>query len=239
MRSLTKLALSMQWAESVMKHSRRILLIVLLAPLVAAGQQPGNRGGVVVVDKMVATVNGELITYSDLLWQLALQPNTPLDSPSSEDLNRALDLLIRQLLIGQEAEKLPSINPSDEEINAALKQLLEHFPSRAEFEERARRVGLSGEQLKELVRRRVRIDKYLDFRFRSFTVVTQKEVEDYYRDVWVPRFRRRQPGSLLPKFEEVRAEIEKTLTEDKTESDLTTFLDEARERAEVIILNPV
>ena len=44
-----------------------------------------------VADKMVATVNagvlpkcGEvcLITYSDLLWQLALQPNTPLDNPS-------------------------------------------------------------------------------------------------------------------------------------------------------------
>jgi len=31
-----------------------------------------------VVDKMVATINGgvrtELITYSDLMWQLALQP---------------------------------------------------------------------------------------------------------------------------------------------------------------------
>ena len=47
-----------------------------------------------VVDKMVATVNAgvrtDLITYSDLLWQLALQPNTLLDNPTSEDLNRAL-----------------------------------------------------------------------------------------------------------------------------------------------------
>ena len=34
---------------------------------------------------MVATVNAgvktDLITYSDLLWQLALQPNTLLDNP--------------------------------------------------------------------------------------------------------------------------------------------------------------
>jgi len=74
-----------------------------------------------VVDKMVATVNAGvlpecrqicLITYSDLLWQLALQPNTPLDNPSSADLNRALHLLIDQRLILQEAEKLPSIEPS-------------------------------------------------------------------------------------------------------------------------------
>src|SRR5918994_3240462 len=66
-----------------------------------------------VVDKMVATVNAgvrtDLITYSDLLWQLSLQPNTLLDNPSSVELNRALRLLIDQRLILQEAEKLPSI----------------------------------------------------------------------------------------------------------------------------------
>jgi len=69
-----------------------------------------------VVDKMVATVNAGvlpecrqicLITYSDLLWQLALQPNMPLDNPTSVDLNRALHLIIDQRLILQEAEKLP------------------------------------------------------------------------------------------------------------------------------------
>jgi hypothetical protein len=42
-----------------------------------------------VVDKTVATVGDgigvpELITYSDLLWQLALQPSAPLRPPTSE-----------------------------------------------------------------------------------------------------------------------------------------------------------
>lgn len=240
MRSCMKLRIRINGVEAVIKRAGCLLLFVALVPLVAAAQGPDNKGGTVVVtDKMVATVNRELITYSDILWQLALQPDTVLENPRSEDLNRALELIIRQLLIAQEAEKLPGVNPTDEEVNAALKLLLDNFPSRAEFEERARRVGLSSERLKEIVRRRVRIDKYLDFRFRSFTVVAQKEVEDYYRDVWVPRFRRRQPGRLVPKFEEVRAEIEKTLTEDKVESDLATFLEEARERAEVVILNPL
>ena len=66
-----------------------------------------------VVDKMVATVNAAgqtrcqvcLITYSDLLWQLALQPDTVLANPSSEQLNRALTLIIDQRLILQEAEE--------------------------------------------------------------------------------------------------------------------------------------
>src|SRR5688500_4890275 len=64
-----------------------------------------------VVDKTVAVVGegrrAQLITYSDLIWQLALQPNTPLDPPRSEDLNRALQLLINQRLFALEAERLP------------------------------------------------------------------------------------------------------------------------------------
>jgi hypothetical protein len=85
-----------------------------------------------VVDKMVATVNAgvktDLITYSDLLWQLALQPNTPLDNPTSADLNRALRLLIDQRLILQEAEKIPTIVPTQKEISDARDELARNFP---------------------------------------------------------------------------------------------------------------
>src|SRR5262245_43759990 len=81
-----------------------LAVIMLLAASICSAQ---------VVDKMVATVNAgvrtDLITYSDLLWQLALQPSTRLENPTSEDLNRALLLVIDQRLILQEAEKLPTI----------------------------------------------------------------------------------------------------------------------------------
>jgi hypothetical protein len=200
-----------------------------------------------VVDKMVATVNSgasqpDLITYSDLIWQMALQPNTPIDHPSSEVLNRTLQSLINQRLIYQEAEKLPTINPTDAEVKAEIQNIIGFFPSAAEFEQRLRRVGFNSiddEQFKEIIRQRVAINKYLDFRFRSFTVVTPKEVSDYYRDVYVPRFQRQYPGRILPTFEQVRAQLEAQLTEDKIESEMDAFLDTARERAEITILNPV
>lgn len=199
-----------------------------------------------VVDKMVATVNSggvrpALITYSDLLWQLALEPDTPLQDPSSQSLNRALNLIISQRLILQEAEKLPTIAPSDKEITDKLNELVKLFTSQTEFYQRIAGVGLSStsEQLREIVRERVTIEKYLDFRFRSFTVVTEKEVADYYRDVWVPRLRRQQPGRLVPELKEVQKEIDTELTEGKIESETDEFLDSARERAEITILNPV
>lgn len=196
-----------------------------------------------IVDKMVATVNGgvkvELITYSDILWQLALQPDTPLANPSSENLTLALRRLIEQRLVLQEAEKLPTIAPTDEEIEVRLNELVKQFPSQAEFQQRMALVGLSSEQLREIVRQRLAIEKYLDFRFRSFTIVTQKEVDDYYTEVYVPRLRRERPGIIIPELKDVSREIESELTESKIESETDAFLDSARDRAEVTILNPV
>jgi len=196
-----------------------------------------------VIDKMVATVNAgvktDLITYSDLLWQLALQPDTPLDNPRSEDLNKALRLLIDQRLILQEAEKLPAIAPTAKEVTDARDELARYFASAGEFQQRLLKVGLTSEKLDEIIEQRLKMERYLSFRFQNFVVVTQKEIADYYKDVYVPRFRTRFPGRLVPTLEEARAEIETQLTEAKIESDTDAFLDTARERAEIIILNPV
>ena len=58
------------------------------------------------------------------------------------------------------------------------------------------KVGLTSEKLDEIIEQRLKIEKYLDFRFRNFVVITQKEISDYYRDVFVPRFRARFPGAI-------------------------------------------
>ncbi|HVQ37141.1 MAG TPA: hypothetical protein VMS31_06395 [Pyrinomonadaceae bacterium] len=206
-----------------------------------------------VVDKMVATVNAGmipecadvcLITYSDLRWQLALEPNTPLDNPSSADLNHALSLLIDQRLILQEAEKLPTIAPTPREIEDAGNEFVKEFLQRAslslpEFQQRLRKVGLTGDRFNLIMTQRLKIEKYLDFRFRNFVVITQQEIADYYRDVYVPRLKARGTGQILPTLEQARPEIEMFLKEAKIESDTDSFLDSARERAEIVTLSSV
>jgi hypothetical protein len=214
-----------------------LTLLLFLSPLNVSAQSPVGRAEV--VDRMVATVNRQLITYSDLLWQLALQPDTPIDEPRSEDLNGALQLLINQRLFHGEADKLPHIQPKDEEVEAALAALIRRFPSQSEFYKRIERVGLSAAQLRETLRERVEIEKYLDFRFRSFTIVSPQEIADYYRDIYVPRFRKRSLGRIVPKLEETSAEIERTLAEGKIESDISALLEDMRTRAEIAILSPL
>ena len=197
------------------------------------------------VDKMVATVSDgvrtELITYSDLLWTLAMQPNVPLNPPSSDDLNRALELIKSQRLFALEAQRL-SREPSAKEIQEEIQDVLSIFPSTAEFERRLRIVGfdsVSDENFQAMMRQRVAIKKYIEFRFRSFVVITSEDEEKYYRDVFVPDFRRRNPGLIMPSLSEKRAEINQILTEQKIETDIETFLDEAKSRTEIVILSKV
>ncbi len=199
-----------------------------------------------VVDKTVATVSDgvrtELVTYSDLLWQLALQPNVPLDPPSSETLNRALQLIINQRLFALEAERLPRAAPTQEEINKEIQRILQNFPSTAAFENRLRTVGFDSvrdDNFERIISQRVAIEKYLDFRFRSFTIVTGEDEEKYYREVYTPEFRRRNSGLLLPPIDEVREQINEILKEEQVAVDIESFLDNAKRRAEIIVLSEV
>lgn len=206
----------------------------------------GSVNGQEIVDKTVATVSDgvrtELITYSDLLWQLALVPNAAIDPADSDDLNRALQVIIRQRLIALEARRLPREQPRKEEIDAEIKRILDLFPTPARFVKRLNTVGfdsIDDENFQRLIEDRVSIEKYVDFRFRSFVVITPDDEVNYYINDFTPEFRRQNPGLLLPPLEQVRERIIEILTERRVESDIETFLDSARDRSEIVILSEV
>ncbi len=196
-----------------------------------------------IVDKTVAVVSDgnrtELITYSDLMWQLALQPGAPLDPPRSDDLNRALQTMINQRLFALESQRLPRDAPSKAEITRKISETVAFFPSPAVFQARLRQVGfdsVSDEAFEDLISRRLSIEKYIDFRFGSFVVVTADDEARYYRDVYVPEFRRKTPDLLLPSLDESRNEIRGTLTRQRIATAIETFLDEAKRRVNIEIL---
>lgn len=197
-----------------------------------------------IVDKTVATVGDgvstvELITYSDLLWQLALEPGAPLGPPNSEELNRTLQTIIDQRLFSLEARRLPRAAPTEDEVNEEIERLVARFSPPAEFERRLRAVGFESvrdENFRRIIEQRVAIEKYLIFRFRSFVIITPEDEARYYRNVYVPEFRRLNPGVIVPALGEVRASINKELTEQKVAEEIQRFLDDAKRRAEIEIL---
>lgn len=230
--------------------SQRLLLTLFLLLTAHCALLTSARAQTV-ADKMVASVtNGsratpDLITYSDLVWQLALEPDMPsAERPSSAQLNHALRLVEDQLLILQEARKLPSADTTeanaarDAEVIKKRNELAQAFSSGARLEERMTRVGLTSEQLDLILRDRVMVEQYLDFRFRAFAVVTDREIQDRYNQRYG---RLRNSGQIVPTLEQVRPQIERDLMEEKIETQIDKFVDELREQpgTEIVVLNPV
>jgi hypothetical protein len=220
------------------------LLFFLLLTMPATAQT--------IPDKIVATVtNGsqatpDVITYSDLVWQLALEPDRPFSArPSSEALNEALQKLEDQLLVLQEARKLPvALTPDaqkdfDSAVNDQLKDLISRFGgSIAPLQERMTQVGLTSEQLNQILRDRATSAKYIEFRFKAFAVVSEKEISDRYEQMVAAE---RGTGKIVPKLDQLRDKIEAQLTQDKISDAIDKFTDELRDQpsTEIIILNPV
>lgn len=224
---------------ALMLKKWRFLLVASIAVMTLTG---GVRAQTV-VDKTVATVSDgvktELITYSDLLWQVALKANVPLSPPSDTDLNLALQLQIDQRIFALEAQRLPRSAPTDKEIADKIAEILSFFTSPEEFERRLKIVGFSSikdDNFENIISQRVAIEKYIDFRFRSFVVVTADDEAKYYRDTWVTDYRRGNPNSDVPTLEQARARVNTALIEERVAANIETFIEEAKRRVEVVNL---
>lgn len=223
-----------KWRNLALRMGLSVILIAAFSS-VLIGQQ--------IVDRTVATVSDgvrtELITYSDILWQLALQPNSSLDPPVADDENAALQGLIDLRVFALEAERLPSAAPTETEISDEIARTIGFFGSTAVFEERLKKVGfdsIKDENFERIISRRVAINNYVEFRFGSFTVVTPEEEARYYREEFVPDFRKRFPGLLMPTLDEKRKEINSKLTAERVRSRIQNFLDDAKRRVQIEIL---
>jgi hypothetical protein len=189
-----------------------------------------------VVDQILMLVNDEVITRTDLLWSLALDPETP--SPagpvSSDMLKRKLDVMIDERLIAQEAARIPAAEITQDDISKKRSELISRFPSEAVFRERVMSVGLTPARIDELLRQRVAVDRFIEFRFRSFVFVSEQELQRYYDERLAPEIR--QAGQVPPPLDQVRERIGQVLKEEKINEEIDRFLTAARQRADIMLL---
>ena len=208
-----------------------VIFLLLFTAIGAAAQTT--------VDKTLETVSDgtqtELITNSDLLWQLALEPSAAIDAPTPNDLKETLARIEEQRLIALEAKRLPAAAPKDDEVTAEIRRIVAAFPSATVFEARLRRVGFDSTNdpnFRRIIEDRLAINKYLDFRFRSFVVITPQDEEKYYNEVYAAQFKQANPGVVIPPLnDKLRQNINQELTEQRVETSISNFLTEAKQRA--------
>jgi hypothetical protein len=188
------------------------------------------------IDQILVVVNDEIITRTDLLWNLALDPNapSPAGAVSSDILKQMLDVVIDQRLVYQEAAKIPS-EVSQDEIEKMRNELIKQFPSEAALRHRAEAVGLTSARIDELMRERALIERFVEFRFRSFVFVSENEIQKYYDEHIVPRVRER--GQVPePLDQKTRDQINELLKGEKFDQELDRWLKEARQRSDIILI---
>ena len=197
-----------------------------------------------IVDQILTLVNDEVVTRTDLLWSIAMDSRAPSPAgPVGPDLLRQkLDVMIDERLISQEAGRIPASDITQDEVDKKRADLIKSFRSEAEFRQRVGSVGLTPQRIDELIRQRIVIDRFVDFRFRSFVLVTEQEIQRYYDETFAPEIRAK--GQVPPPPEQkldsagttVHDRIRELLRVQKINDELDRYLTSLRQRADVVQL---
>lgn len=151
-----------------------LLAISLL--LAALGQAQAAQ----VLDRIVAVVNGEIITFVDLQQQILLVAG---QMPPAEEAARiapqVLDGMIDDIIVRQEAVRL-KVEVTDSEVDNEVRQFkARHRMTEEDFERSLRLQGLTAEQFKERSRQDIIKHKIINYMVRRKVVVTQEEIDAY------------------------------------------------------------
>ena len=151
-----------------------------LTPASFAAQQ-------VVVDKIVAQVNGEIITLFELnekvkvyTMQVEKKAFNPSD-PAMKDLQaRILRTMVEDILLKQEAARLKVV-VSDNEVDSRIREMREKAGlSEEQFNQQLRLEGMTRKEFASTIKKDILKKQLLGYMVQRKVVVTEEEVKGFY-----------------------------------------------------------
>ena len=180
-----------------MKGFAAIACVVSVSTAVMSGSAATSE----IIDRVMAVVDGQPITLSDVDAALAFQLVTP---PSQADpLAGMLDRLIDRALMLAEAERYRPMEPAPEQIDAGVAAIQQRLGTAAALDQKLAAVGLLREHLRRWIRDDLRIRTYLDERFGGSTQPRDAMIRDWLAslrrraDITTPYVAPSAPGKLV------------------------------------------
>jgi hypothetical protein len=206
-----------------MRRALQFALLFLLIP----GLAPA-RGAQQVVDRIVATVEGDVITLSEVRELGAFNRLTGQQQLSDHEL---LQSLINQWIVLSEAaaSRFPASSPA--QLDIAYNQLVAEFPLPEAYRARLRELALDDAAVRRQLERQLFLARYLDQKYRFLVRVDEPSVDAYYREEFAPRMQAR--GQKPPPLESVREQIREILTQQEITRLAERWLDESRARLRI------
>jgi peptidyl-prolyl cis-trans isomerase SurA len=202
--------------------------------------------GAVVLDHVVAVINGSVILQSDVMEEMGYAFLQPFTAATRNTPQRALQRLIDRDLILQQMETAQTATPpTPEEVKQRITELRgvipECLPDRCQtdagWQAFLHNKGLTEEEVDIHWAQRVSILSFIQSRFGAGVRITPAEIADYYNKTLVPQLRAKQVTP--PALQSVSARIEEILLQQRVSSLLLEWLQSLKSEGSVSILDPV
>lgn len=190
----------------------------------------------VIIDRISIVVDNRIVKESDIKRDIRvtsfLNNQTPdLSLPSEK---KAANRLIDQLFIRREIEVGDYPTATLQEADQQLEKLRkERFRTEAAFEQALRRYDLTPLDLRSQFQWELTVLRFIDVRFKPAVLVTDDEIEKYYRN-HAAALRREYPSKSS--LDDLRAQIREILTNQKVNQQFFAWLDEQRKEAKIQFL---
>ncbi len=180
-----------------------------------------------VIDRVLATAEGHVITLSDVrtVETLSLVPSLRGDDPRQSTVDRLID----RVLVLQEVERYAPPEPDAAAIAERVASITGHFASPSDLDAALRKVGADRSFLRQWARNDLRIARYLDQRFAGVLEPTEEEIENY----------RRQHAKELPSGDDAADQAElvrrvrERVTAERRAALIREWIDGLRARADI------
>jgi len=203
-----------RWVRIFFGSILLILLISTLTPLYISAE---------VVDKVVAVVNDEVITLSELNEETAAltraivkeHPEEPVRAVMNQARDLAMNGMIERRLIMQKAKKY-NVTVTDEDVEAAYERMRNGLGlDPAEFKQKLENSGLSQESYKNKLKAQILQSRLLSYDVRSKIIVTDQMVLDYYNENYKAKVGNGGYYLLQMGFSWPKSDDQENLSEDK------------------------
>jgi hypothetical protein len=210
----------------------RRILVLLLITLSHRAPAAAGQGGEIRLDRLLAEVNGRVITLSDL--ELARDLNAVLvfgrGGPPS-GMRAELERLIDQELLRRELERFGVGEEESGYVQARLDELRRGYAEIGGLPALLRRLGLQETELVAYLRLQAKLLRFIDLRFKPFVSVGDDEVASYYEQSFARRLR--DAGLPVPPPAEAAEKIRSILIEEKVNAALDEWLRNARSASRI------
>ncbi len=170
-----------------------------------------------IVDRIVAIVNNEVITLTDIKIVEAFGLSDNMEGVLEEDKQSLiLENLINQKLVVQIAGE--GVTVSEEEVESYLSAIIQAIdPDLAERE--LLQFGLDWDDLKIYLRDKLLYQKILSNRFDLGVVVSIEEIERYYEQIYVPDQREKdlEPQPMIEVLDQIEISIKRNKVKGQVE----------------------